>query len=102
MSTPPIGDRPARRPVTGSVRAGRRSRSRSVRRALAVAGCGVLTVTLAGCESTEQESAKIGREEQQAAKAQTAAKPASADHHASAGGSHHADKHQTGHSTGSK
>jgi hypothetical protein len=100
MSTPPIGDRPARRPVTGSVRAGHRSRSRSVRRALAVAGCGVLTVTLAGCESTEQESAKIGREEQQAARAQTAAKPASA-HHGAAGSSHHAGKHQTGHPTGS-
>jgi hypothetical protein len=33
-----------------------------VKRALVVAGCGVLTVVVAGCESTEQESAKIGRE----------------------------------------
>jgi hypothetical protein len=103
MSTLPIGDRPARRPVAGSALAGRRSRSRSVRRALAVAGCGVLTVTLAGCESTEQESAKIGREEQQAARALTTAKPASAAHsaHGSGGQPHHAGKHQSGHSTGS-
>ena len=36
----------SRRPLTGSVPAGRRSRS--VRRALALAGCGVLTVALAG------------------------------------------------------
>jgi hypothetical protein len=33
-----------------------------MRRALAVAGCGVLTVGLSACESTQQESAKIGRE----------------------------------------
>ncbi len=33
-----------------------------MRRALAVAGCGVLTVGITACESTEQESAKIGRE----------------------------------------
>lgn len=34
----------------------------ALRRALVVAGCGVLTVTLSACESTEQESAKITRE----------------------------------------
>jgi hypothetical protein len=33
-----------------------------MRRALVVAGCGALTVGLSACESTEQESAKIGRE----------------------------------------
>jgi hypothetical protein len=31
-------------------------------RALLVAGCGVLTVTVSACESTEQESARLGRE----------------------------------------
>jgi hypothetical protein len=36
-----------------------------MRRALVVAGCGVLTVALSACESTEQESAKIGREGRQ-------------------------------------
>jgi hypothetical protein len=45
-------------PVVGSGR---------VRRVLAVAGCGVLTVTVAACESTEQESAKLGRENAAAA-----------------------------------
>jgi hypothetical protein len=38
-----------------------------MRRALAVAGCGVLSVGISGCESTEQESARIGRESQVAA-----------------------------------
>jgi len=51
-----VGDRPPPRLLAPTVR---------VRRALAVAGCGVLTVTLSACESTEQESAKIGREGQQ-------------------------------------
>jgi hypothetical protein len=32
-----------------------------LKRALVVVGCGVLTVTLSACESTEDESAKIGR-----------------------------------------
>ncbi|MGA2454502.1 MAG: hypothetical protein ABSG93_13375 [Solirubrobacteraceae bacterium] len=45
-----------------------------IRRALALAGCGVLSVGLCACESTEQESAKIGRESEAAARA--AAKPA--------------------------
>ncbi len=51
-----VGHHPAPRLLAPTVR---------VRRALAVAGCGVLTVTLSACESTEQESAKIGREGQQ-------------------------------------
>jgi hypothetical protein len=33
-----------------------------LRRALVVVGCGALAVTVSACESTEQESAKIGRE----------------------------------------
>ncbi|HWX96647.1 MAG TPA: hypothetical protein VNZ01_07325 [Solirubrobacteraceae bacterium] len=36
-----------------------------MKRALLVAGCGVLTVAVSACESTEQESAKIGREGRQ-------------------------------------
>jgi len=35
------------------------------RRVLAVAGCGVLTVTASACESTEQESAKLAGEDRQ-------------------------------------
>jgi hypothetical protein len=38
-----------------------------MRRALLLAGCGVLTVSISACESTEQESAKIAREGQQIA-----------------------------------
>jgi hypothetical protein len=34
----------------------------ALKRALVVVGCGVLTVTFSACESTQQESAKIGRE----------------------------------------
>jgi hypothetical protein len=34
----------------------------AVKRGLAVAGCGLLGVSAAGCQSTEQESARIGRE----------------------------------------
>jgi predicted dinucleotide-binding enzyme len=49
-----------------------------MRRALVLAGCGMLGVGLAGCESTEQESAKIGRESEAAARA--AAKPAAKPH----------------------
>ena len=66
-----------------------------MRRALAVAGCGVLTVSVSACESTEQESAKIAREGQQvlaaeAAEAAHARKIARArhqhhHHHSSAG-----------------
>jgi len=39
-----------------------------MRRALAIAGCGMLGVGLSACESTEQESAKIGRENEAAAR----------------------------------
>lgn len=44
-----------------------------LRRALALAGCGVIGVGLTACESTEQESARIGRESETAP--QAAAKP---------------------------
>ncbi len=43
----------------------------ALKRALVVAGCGVLTVTVSACESTEQESAKIGKQEQANASAGT-------------------------------
>jgi hypothetical protein len=50
------------RPICGSVRIGR---------ALALAGCGVASIGLmSACESTEQESAKIGRESAAAARAE--------------------------------
>jgi len=49
-----------------------------MRRALVLAGCGMLGVGLTACESTEQESAKIGRESEAAARA--AAKPAAKPH----------------------
>jgi hypothetical protein len=70
MSKRPIGDRPARGPVSGTVR---------MRRALLIAGCGVLSVGLSACESTEQESAKIGRENELAARA-AAPRPAARTH----------------------
>lgn len=38
----------------------------ALKRALVVAGCGALTVTVSACESTEQESAKIASQEQAA------------------------------------
>lgn len=66
-----------------------------MRRALAVAGCGVLAVSVSACESTEQESAKIAREGEQilAAEAAHARKLARAHHrhhraHSSAGAAH--------------
>jgi hypothetical protein len=46
-----------------------------MRRALMLAGCGMLGVGLAACESTEQESARIGRENEAAARS-AAVKPA--------------------------
>jgi hypothetical protein len=70
MSKRPIGDRPAQGPISGAVR---------MRRALALAGCGVLSVGLSACESTEQESAKIGRENELAAHA-SAPRPAARTH----------------------
>ena len=69
MSARPIADRPTPRPRIGAVR---------MRRALVLAGCSVLGVGLSACESTEQESAKIGRESEAAARA--AAKPAVKPH----------------------
>ncbi len=51
-----------------------------VRRALALAGCGVLTVAVSACESTEQESAKIGREAQQPASSERASRHAAVSH----------------------
>jgi hypothetical protein len=75
MSTPPVGAaQPGRlgrspRPRSGAMR---------IRRVLVLAGCGMLGVGLAACESTEQESAKIGRENEAAAR--TAAKPATSRH----------------------
>jgi hypothetical protein len=49
--------------TTGAVR---------MRRALVAASCGVLTVSVSACESTEQESAKIGREGQRLVASQSA------------------------------
>jgi hypothetical protein len=56
------------------------SRAARMRRALALAGCGVLSVGLCACESTEQESSRIGRESEAAAKAAAAPKTASKAH----------------------
>jgi hypothetical protein len=52
------------------------SRAARMRRVLALAGCGVLSVGLCSCESTEQESSRIGRESEAAAKAAAAPKTA--------------------------
>jgi hypothetical protein len=46
-----------------------------MRRALLLAGCGVLSVGMTACESTEQQSAKIGRESQSAPAKPAHAKP---------------------------
>jgi hypothetical protein len=51
-----------------------------MRRALALAGCSVIGVGLTACESTEQESSRIGRESEAAAKAAAAPKQASKTH----------------------
>jgi len=51
-----------------------------MRRALALAGCSVLSVGLTACESTEQESSRIGRESEAAAKAAAAPRHASKRH----------------------
>jgi hypothetical protein len=88
MSSWPIADRPTPRPRTGAVR---------MRRVLVLAGCGMLGVGLSACESTEQESAKIGREN--AAAARAAAKPAASTHggarsHARGRGSTHGASHK--------
>jgi hypothetical protein len=88
MNSWPIADRPTPRPRTGAVR---------MRRVLVLAGCGMLGVGLSACESTEQESAKIGREN--AAAARAAAKPAASTHgrarsHARDHGSTHRSSHK--------
>jgi hypothetical protein len=59
-----------------------------MRRALALAGCGFVSVGLCACESTEQESSRIGRESEAAARA--AANPAVKGH---AGGRSHGNRH---------
>jgi hypothetical protein len=68
-----------------------------MRRVLVLAGCGMLGVGLSACESTEQESAKIGRENAAAARAAT--KPADGTHggarsHARGHGSTHGSSHK--------
>jgi hypothetical protein len=54
------------RPRSGSVR---------MRRALMLAGCGVLSIGVCACASTEQESARIGRESEAATHAAARAAP---------------------------
>ncbi len=51
-----------------------------MRRALAVAGCGVLTVGATACESTEQESSKLAREDKQAVVGPTSLKLGAVNH----------------------
>jgi hypothetical protein len=77
------------RPIRGPVR---------IRRALALAGCGVASIGLAACESTEQESASIGRENAAAARAE-AAKAAASRH---AAGRSHGRQHRAAHGTPDK
>jgi hypothetical protein len=80
------------RPIAGSAGVARRSGAARMRRALVLAGCGVLSVSLAACESTEQESAKIGRENEAAARA-AAPKP----HQSHAGARTHGHGHNATH-----
>jgi hypothetical protein len=80
------------RPIGGSASVARRSGAVRMRRALVLAGCGVLSVGLAACESTEQESAKIGRESEAAARA---AAPKPVKRHAR--GRPHAQSHGSAH-----
>jgi hypothetical protein len=70
-----------------------------MRRALALAGCSVLTVGLTACESTEQESSRLGRESEAAAKAAETPKPASKTH---AGGRSHSHTHTSTHAKHAK
>jgi hypothetical protein len=56
-------------------RAGAGDATSRIRRGLALAGCGVLTVGATACASTEQESARIGRESAAAVQA-SGARPA--------------------------
>jgi hypothetical protein len=52
----------------------------SLRRVLVVVGCGLLTVTASACQSTEQESAKLGREGGQPAARPAAVKLGAVNH----------------------
>jgi hypothetical protein len=79
-------------------RTARRSGAVRMRRVLALAGCGVLGVSVAACESTEQESAKIGHESEAAARA-AAPKPAAKAH---AGARSHGRGRQPTHSAPAK
>jgi hypothetical protein len=65
-----------------------------MRRALALAGCSVLSVGLTACESTEQESSRIGRESEAAAKAAAAPKQPARAH---GGGRSHSRTHTSTH-----
>jgi len=65
-----------------------------MRRALLLAGCGVLSVGMTACESTEQESAKIARESQSAPAQAAHAKPRQHAHRRARrpSGAHHSVK----------
>jgi hypothetical protein len=67
-----------------------------IRRALVVAVSGVLAVSVAACESTEQESAKIASEEPQPALTHTTATKSTHAHEAGSGGKHREHKNKTG------
>ena len=84
MSTRSVRARPRTRPGGGAVR---------MRRALALAGCGVLSVGLCACESTEQESAQIGRESAPATQAPAKTPASKRARNRSRG--HRADSHST-------
>jgi hypothetical protein len=58
--------------MSGLIRTAPGTGTARMRRALVAASCGVLTVVLSACESTEQESAKIGREGQRLVASQSA------------------------------
>jgi hypothetical protein len=73
------------------------SGSARMRRALAIAVCGLLSVGMSACESTEQQSARIGRENAAAERA-AAAQAA----HARAAHARTSHAHGHGHSKGSK
>jgi hypothetical protein len=70
-----------------------------MRRALALAGCSVIGVGLTACESTEQESSRIGRESEVAAKAAAAPKHATKAH---GGGRSHSRTHTSTHGKNTK
>jgi len=90
VSTSARAARARSRPGAGGVR---------MRRALALAGCGMLSVALGACESTEQESAKIGRESVSPTQTVTHAKHAGHGRSHSRGHQpavHHAPAHGSG------